>query len=77
MQVMLLKKLLKIAAVLGVAQGILTFIGGIIACFDKNNGVFFLEPSRKMIVDGLHEIMRFARNFQIFVLQAMILFNLF
>ena len=77
MQVMLLKKLLKIAAVLGVVQGILTFIGGIIACFDKSSDVLFLALYRKMIVDGLPEIMRFARNFQIFVLQAMILFNLF
>eukprot|EP00826_Nyctotherus_ovalis_P040486 TRINITY_DN39_c0_g3_i1.p1 TRINITY_DN39_c0_g3~~TRINITY_DN39_c0_g3_i1.p1 ORF type:complete len:128 (-),score=16.13 TRINITY_DN39_c0_g3_i1:47-430(-) len=32
----LLKKLLLVACILGVLQGVLTFIGGLVACFDRN-----------------------------------------
>ena len=37
----LVKKLLLIACILGVLQGLLTLIGGITACFDRNKDVIF------------------------------------
>ena len=37
----LVKKLLLIACILGVLQGLLTLVGGIIACFDRNKDVIF------------------------------------
>jgi len=37
----LAKKLLLIACILGVLQGLLTLVGGIIACFDRNKDVIF------------------------------------
>lgn len=35
----LLKKLLLVACILGVLQGLLTFIGGLVACFDRDKDV--------------------------------------
>ena len=37
----LAKLLLLVACILGVLQGLLTFIGGITACFDRNKDVIF------------------------------------
>jgi len=37
----LLKKLLLVAGALGAFQGLLTFIGGLVACHDRNNDVLF------------------------------------
>jgi len=37
----LVKKLLLIACILGVLQGLLTLVGNIIACFDRNKDVIF------------------------------------
>jgi len=37
----LLKKLLLVAAGLGIFQGVLTFIGGLVASHDINNDVLF------------------------------------
>ena len=76
MHAMLLKKLLMIAAVLGVAQGIFTLVGGITSCFDKNDCVFFLTLHRqiiliKMIADGLPEVMMHAKKIQNLVFLAM------
>ena len=64
-----------IAALLGVLQGILTLLGGIIACFDKKDNVFFLEFHREMIEDGLPELMNIARKIPMIVLQGRTLFN--
>ena len=75
MQAMLIKKLLMIAALLGVVQGVLTLLGGIIACFDKDGDVFFLRFHSKLVVDGLVQLMIIVRKVQIIVFQAMTLFN--
>ena len=44
----LIKKLLILACVFGVLQGLLTLIGGIIACFDRNKDVIFKSYCRSM-----------------------------
>ena len=37
----LIRKLLIVACIFGILQGLLTFVGGIIACFDRNKDVIF------------------------------------
>jgi len=44
----LIPKLLLLACILGVLQGLLTFIGGIIACFDRNKDVTFKSHCSSM-----------------------------
>jgi len=44
----LVKKLLLIACILGVLQGLLTLVGGIIACFDRDKSVIFKSHCSSM-----------------------------
>jgi len=53
----LTKKLLLAASILGVAQGLITFIGGITTCFDRDKNVIF--KSYCSSIEGLSTVAEF------------------
>jgi len=49
-----IKKALVIAGMLGILQGLLIFIGGIIVCLDRNKDVILKSYCSLMVMNGRH-----------------------